>query len=133
MKTSKSKQKPLSFVVKEKDTLLAFLLANIKNMSRNSIKNLLSKKQISVDGKIVTKFDYPLHTGQTVALAPVKQNALQVYHGYLILSRVFFNIIFNIIRFFSAYGRKLANYRSAKYHRASQQLGHTKAFAKHER
>ncbi len=76
MKIQKQKQKPLSFVVKEKDTLLSFLLKNIKNMSRNSVKNLLSKKQISVDGKTVTQFDYPLHSGQTVALAPVKQNAL---------------------------------------------------------
>ena len=69
--------KSLSFIVEQKDTLLSFLLSHIKNMSRNNIKSLLSKKQVTVDKKVITKFDYPLHLGQTVAILPVKQKASQ--------------------------------------------------------
>lgn len=68
--------KSLSFIAEQKDTLLNFLLSHIKGMSRNNIKNLLSKKQVLVDGKIVTKFDFPVHSGQNISVAPVKQKTL---------------------------------------------------------
>lgn len=59
------------FTVLEEDTLLPFLLSHVKNLSRNSIKSLLSKKQVSVNGKVITKFDHALMPGQRVEIAPV--------------------------------------------------------------
>lgn len=55
--------------VEQADTLLPFLLARVKK-SRNTVKNLLSQKQVQVNGKTVTKFDHPLKPGQTVTLLP---------------------------------------------------------------
>lgn len=68
----KKPSRPLSFVAEHKDTLLPFLLEHIKGKSRNNIKSLLSKKQVQVDGKIITQFDHPLRPGQTVSVVPEK-------------------------------------------------------------
>lgn len=71
----KKPSRPLSFVAEHKDTLLPFLLEHVKGKSRNNIKNLLSKKQVQVDGKTVSQFDYPLRPGQTVLICPEKAKA----------------------------------------------------------
>lgn len=63
------------FTVTEADTLLHFLLTHVNNLSRNSIKSLLSKRQISVDGRVISQFDHPLAPGQRVAIAPVGSSA----------------------------------------------------------
>lgn len=52
------------------DTLLSFLLANVRGFSRNNLKSLLSGRQVLVDGVIVTRHDTPLAPGQVVSLAP---------------------------------------------------------------
>ncbi len=70
----KKPSRPLSFVAEHKNTLLPFLLEQVKGKSRNNIKNLLSKRQVQVDGKTVTQFDHPLRPGQTVSIAPVRAN-----------------------------------------------------------
>lgn len=56
------------YPVTEPAELLPFLIAHITNRGRNSIKSLLSRGQISVNGKAVTQHNYQLHPGQTVAL-----------------------------------------------------------------
>lgn len=66
----KKKPQNKNYSVEQVDTLLPFLLAHVKGKSRNTVKNLLAKKQIQVNGKTVTKFDYPLKPGQTVTLLP---------------------------------------------------------------
>ncbi len=48
-----------SFKVKRTDTLLAFLIENL-NTSRNNCKMLLSNHLVTVNGEVVTKFDYAL-------------------------------------------------------------------------
>ena len=56
--------------VEEETTLLPFLLLRVKDKSRNTVKGLLSRRQVMVDGKVVTRFDTPLTPGQTVELLP---------------------------------------------------------------
>ncbi|MEG2987860.1 MAG: RluA family pseudouridine synthase [Oscillospiraceae bacterium] len=58
------------FAVTAADTLLPFLLTHVKGCSRNTVKNLLAKRQILVDGHPTTQFDAPLTPGQTVTLLP---------------------------------------------------------------
>ncbi|MDD5938355.1 MAG: RluA family pseudouridine synthase [Clostridiales bacterium] len=50
--------------------LLDFLLAHISGQSRNSVKHLLSRGQILVDGRPQTRFDVPLSAGQQVTVLP---------------------------------------------------------------
>ena len=56
--------------VEEETTLLPFLLLRVKDKSRNTVKGLLSRRQVLVDGKVVTRFDAPLTPGQRVELLP---------------------------------------------------------------
>ncbi|MBY0014263.1 RluA family pseudouridine synthase [Paenibacillus typhae] len=62
-----------SYTVKEPAELLPFLLDSLSGRGRNSVKSLLSRGQVSVDGKAVTKHNYPLQPGQTVAIDLEKQ------------------------------------------------------------
>ncbi len=61
------------YEVKEDDTLLNFLLNNVKE-SRSKIKATLQGKGIKVDGKTVTQFDYPLQKGTCVDVSKSKRN-----------------------------------------------------------
>ena len=56
------------YSVDEQDTLLPFLLAHVTGKSRNSVKSLLTRGQVEVDGKTVTRHDHPLTPGQRVAV-----------------------------------------------------------------
>ncbi len=66
----KKKAQNTDYRVEEPDTLLPFLLTHVKGKSRNTVKGLLSRRQVMVNGKTVTKFDHPLKPGQTVAILP---------------------------------------------------------------
>jgi len=46
--------------------LLDFLLTNMSEKSRNSVKSLLKHGQIVVNGKTVTRYDYPLKSGDKI-------------------------------------------------------------------
>lgn len=50
--------------------LLEFLLAEVSGQSRNSVKHLLSRGQVLVDGTPRRQFDLPLAPGQSVTLLP---------------------------------------------------------------
>ena len=57
--------------VETETTLLPFLLEHVKGISRNSVKNLLTRRQVLVDGQSVTRHDHPLTPGTRVEiLAP---------------------------------------------------------------
>lgn len=66
--TDRTKQ----YTVKEPAELLPFLLENIKDRGRNSIKSLLARGQITVNGKVVTAYNFPLQAGQTVSISKEK-------------------------------------------------------------
>ncbi|WP_342515062.1 RluA family pseudouridine synthase [Sporosarcina sp. FSL K6-1522] len=68
------------YTVKEPMELLPFLLENMKKNSRNSVKSILTRGQVSVDGKMVKQHNHPLQPGQSVSImqnqAAIKENTL---------------------------------------------------------
>lgn len=65
------KQKPpRQYQVETQTTLLPFLLASVQDKSRNTVKGLLTRGQVQVNGKTVTRHDHPLTPGQTVTILP---------------------------------------------------------------
>lgn len=56
-----------SLIVKEESILYEYLRNNLKE-SKNTIKGFLSKKMISVNGKIITKYDYKLKVGDKIEI-----------------------------------------------------------------
>lgn len=55
--------------------LLEFLLHRLKGQSRNSVKHLLSRGQVLVDGAVQRQFDLPLSPGQQVRLLPSQKGS----------------------------------------------------------
>lgn len=65
------KQKPpRQYQVETQTTLLPFLLASVQDKSRNTVKGLLTRGQVQVNGKTITRHDHPLTPGQTVTILP---------------------------------------------------------------
>lgn len=62
------------YIVGADAPLLEWLLANLKGMSRNKIKDILQGHGIKVNGKTVTQYDYPLLKGQRVSVSKSKKN-----------------------------------------------------------
>lgn len=58
--------KPYTVIVPSE--LLPFLLSTLTGRGRNSIKSILSRGQVSVNGKVVTQHNFQLHPGQTVTI-----------------------------------------------------------------
>ena len=61
-----STKKKQEMIVNEKALLLDFLLKNMSEKSRNSVKSLLKHGQIIVNGKAITRFDYSLKSGDKI-------------------------------------------------------------------
>lgn len=61
------------YVAQEDDTLLSWLLANLKE-SRSKVKATLQGRGIKVNGKQVTKFDFPIHKGDKISISRSKKN-----------------------------------------------------------
>lgn len=66
-----------ALTVTESIGLLEFLLGQFPDKSRSSVKSLLSHKDIFVDGKSVSKFDYALSPGQTVEIRRQPANIMK--------------------------------------------------------
>lgn len=60
--------------VHEDTTLMLFLLSKMGGMTRTSVKQLLSHRQVQVDGSIETRFDKPLHEGMKVTILSGQAN-----------------------------------------------------------
>ena len=56
--------------VTEETTLLPFLLREVTGKSRNTVKGLLTRRQVMVDGAVITRFDAPLRPGQRAPSPP---------------------------------------------------------------
>lgn len=72
--------------VKEATTLLPFLLSLMPNRSRNSVKSILARGQVTVDGEVLTQYNHPLKPEQVVGILS-NQAALQQssFEGFEIL------------------------------------------------
>jgi len=62
------------YTVEEDAKLLDWLIANLKGLSRNKVKDTLHGRGIKVNGKIVTQFDYPLTRGMKISVSKSKKN-----------------------------------------------------------
>ncbi len=58
--------------VKKPDTLIQFLLDKMGGMSRTSVKQMLSLREVSVNGTVQTRHDYALNEGDKVTIQPQK-------------------------------------------------------------
>jgi 23S rRNA pseudouridine1911/1915/1917 synthase len=66
-KASQAKQtKVTELVVEKQGELLDFLLQSFSNRSRNSVKSILARGQVSVDQQVQTKYNLTLNPGQKV-------------------------------------------------------------------
>lgn len=63
-----------TFRVTEPAELMQFLLAKMGGMSRNSVKSLLSHRQVMVNGKVTTLFNTALKAGDTVLVSSARGN-----------------------------------------------------------
>ena len=61
------------YVAHEDDTLLSWLLANLKE-SRSKVKATLQGRGIKVNGKQVTQFDFPIQKGDKISISCSKKN-----------------------------------------------------------
>ncbi|MGJ9458315.1 RluA family pseudouridine synthase [Oceanobacillus sp. CF4.6] len=72
--------KSMNFEVEEPIELLEFLLKIMTNRSRNSVKSILARGQVTIDDHIETKYNYRLRRGQTVTIlknkAAIKEDIL---------------------------------------------------------
>ncbi|WP_243349868.1 RluA family pseudouridine synthase [Parabacteroides sp. FAFU027] len=68
----KKENKDLTFQVTQPTELLNFLIEKIHGKSRNSIKSLLTHKQIKVGNKVVSQYNHPLNQGDIVKVTTVR-------------------------------------------------------------
>jgi 23S rRNA pseudouridine1911/1915/1917 synthase len=71
-RSQQSPSKTKQYTVTEPAELLPFLLKTITNQGRNSIKSLLARGQVSVDGQAVTAYNFALQPGQQVSVSKEK-------------------------------------------------------------
>lgn len=68
-----SQQQYHCYIVQKESRLLDWLLSNVKHLTKNKIKATLKGGGIVVNGKNVTRFDYPLQPGMKIAISKSKQ------------------------------------------------------------
>ncbi|MFV0536174.1 MAG: RluA family pseudouridine synthase [Dysgonomonas sp.] len=75
MRNSSKRDTILQEIKADKPTqLLDFLIEKQVRKSRNAIKSLLAHKQIKVNGKLITQFDFELNKGDRVAVMKFDQS-----------------------------------------------------------
>lgn len=60
------------YTVKEPVELLPFLIEKLSSLGRNSVKAILARGQVAVNGKVVTAYNHPLQPEQTVTISKDK-------------------------------------------------------------
>jgi tRNA pseudouridine32 synthase/23S rRNA pseudouridine746 synthase/23S rRNA pseudouridine1911/1915/1917 synthase len=79
-KISHKSSDKLAYIIEKEMQLLPFLIEVLSQRSRNSVKSILGRGQVTVDDYIVTQFNYLLHPGQTVEIlknkAAIRENNL---------------------------------------------------------
>lgn len=66
--------KETTLKVTEPTELMTFLLAKMGGMSRNSVKSLLSHRQVFVNGKVTTQYNHALQANDTVTINSTRGN-----------------------------------------------------------
>lgn len=65
---NRKQSKQTSLEVKESALLMNFLQQQLPDKSRTTIKSLLTHRQVSVNHKIVTRYDHAIHPGEVVLI-----------------------------------------------------------------
>ncbi|UPT78562.1 RluA family pseudouridine synthase [Sulfurovum sp. XGS-02] len=65
------------FIVKERSTLLDFLINHLTGWSKKTVKQRLQGSSIAVNGEISTKYDFPLNVNDVVEVGVVKKASTQ--------------------------------------------------------
>ncbi|WP_442601682.1 RluA family pseudouridine synthase [Paenibacillus sp. KN14-4R] len=79
-------EKVTRLAVTEPAELMNFVIEKLPSRGRNSIKSILSRGQISINGKAVTQFNHPLKPGQEVVISwekiveEVKLSGIRIIH-----------------------------------------------------
>lgn len=77
MKTNNNNEPKYTHYTVEQDApLFEYLLQTLKGKSRNKVKDILRGNGIKVDGKVVTRHDFPLKKGMKVSVSLSKRNEL---------------------------------------------------------
>ena len=84
-KKNEGKRNNTFFLVKEASGLMEFLQKQFQGKSRSSIKSLLTKKQVVVDGKVISKYNHPLVPGQKIEISKERIQAEQKFREYAIV------------------------------------------------
>ena len=71
------------YKVEKSQPLLEFLLEHVEGLSRSKIKATLQGRGVLVGKTCVTKFDYPLEAGMTVAVSRTKRNQEALRSRYM--------------------------------------------------
>lgn len=74
-----------TFEVEEASELLAYLLHKLPHEGRNSVKSMLARGQVSVDGRAETAYNYPLRPGARVTVSKERIEETPRFVGLSIL------------------------------------------------
>jgi len=74
-----------SFIVKEPEELMKFLVAQLPHKNRNNIKTMLKKREVLVNGKAITQYNHPLKPGQKVEISTSPAPRASQMHGISIV------------------------------------------------
>ncbi|WP_068615542.1 RluA family pseudouridine synthase [Paenibacillus tuaregi] len=80
-----SPPKPRIHTVKEQTELLPFLIETLRHLSRNSVKSILARGQVTVNSEPVTAYNYRLEPGYIVSIHPDKVTSSAPLVGMTIL------------------------------------------------
>ncbi|MBB6003065.1 RluA family pseudouridine synthase [Arcicella rosea] len=80
-----TKKAEVYFEVSEPAELMTFLLDKMPHKSRHNIKSYLRDKQVLVDNKAETQYNYKLRVGQSVNIKSSKAPEIQKYKGLTII------------------------------------------------
>lgn len=83
--TNAAYRSPKVYTVEEQSELLAYLLRILSHKSRNAVKSMLSRRQILVNDKPVTAFNYTLEPGMTLSIITEKKEEAPPLLGLHIL------------------------------------------------
>ena len=73
----------MKLIVDKEDTLYDYLRKKVEGKSKNNIKSLLKRELVSVNDKVVTKYDYKLNVNDTITINngySVKEDTLKILY-----------------------------------------------------
>lgn len=77
--------KEIIFTVTEPTELMEFLLVKLKGKSRNHVKSLLARGQVSVDEKTEAQYNHPLMVGQEIVINRSETGKVEQMSGLTII------------------------------------------------